>query len=256
MTLLRRLFVRWALRRCEYDPGDVVELAVRAGRLRPLEPNEDDVMRNPARPAITRSSSFMQGAAMRPWSRFVSVIWIALLVGACSAGGSGATPSTADAGNGGGGVGTSNAPAAPSGAAGGGGGGGGGEGLAGLNACQLLTPEEIQGVIGSGVMPGVQQDSTGQTECDWTGTTDQAAAVSLSVAAYDDSLWQAGASSPRSKPVSGLGDAAYQGWPTSVTLNVKVKGYAVTIGVVSFSLADTVIDDDDAALAKIVLPKL
>ena len=191
---------------------------------------------------------------MRPWSRFVSVIWIALLVGACSAGGSGGTPSAADAGNGGGGAGASSAPAATSDSAGGGGGGGGG--LAGLNACQLLTPDEIQGVIGSGVMPGVQQDSTGQTECDWNGTTDQAAAVSLSVATYDDSLWQAGASSPRSKPVSGLGDAAYQGWPTSVALNVKVKGYAVTIAVVSFSLANTVIDDDDTALAKIVLPKL
>ena len=149
--------------------------------------------------------------------------------------------------------GASNAPAATSDA---GGGGGGGGGLDGLNACQLLTPDEIQGVIGSGVMPGVQQDSTGQTECDWSGTTDQAAAVSLSVATYDDSLWQAGASSPQSKPVSGLGDAAYQGWPTSVTLNIKVKGYEVAIAVVSFSLANTVIDDDDTSLAKIVLPKL
>ena len=64
------------------------------------------------------------------------------------------------------------------------------------------------------------------------------------LAIYEDSLWQAGSQSAQSTTVSGIGDAAFKGWPTPGTLNVKVKGYMVTVGVTDFNKAVSLVDPE------------
>jgi hypothetical protein len=69
-------------------------------------------------------------------------------------------------------------------------------------------------------------------------------------------VWQAGAASSYATPVSGLGDAPYKGWPSSGALNIKIKGLTVVVAEIEFSKTPETIDMDDAALAKLVLPRL
>ena len=147
----------------------------------------------------------------------------------------------------------------------GGGGGGNSTPAAGANggnaggmpdACSLLTTAEIQGAVGFAVKDGVASSGTGTSSCNWDGATDDSQAVGVSVQTYDDTLWQTGASTANAKPVSGLGDAAYSGWPTSNGLNVKIKGYMVGFGVIDFKKTNDVIVGEDTALAKLVLPRL
>jgi hypothetical protein len=173
-----------------------------------------------------------------------------LLIAACSTAAPTPTP------NGGGGsnvVGGSQPPAASS---GNGTGGGNGADAGTLNACNLLTTAEIQAAVGWAVKDGVLQQSDGQADCEWTAAADESSAVSVTVANYNDFLWQSGANAAKSTAVSGIGDAAFKGWPTFVALNIKVKGYAVTIGVVDFKIANDKVDAEDLALAKLVLPRL
>jgi len=80
--------------------------------------------------------------------------------------------------------------------------------------------------------------------------------VGLTVQTYDDTLWQAGAASSDAKPISGIGEAAYKDWPTAGTLNVKVKGYQVVVGLIAFSTAADKVDSDVLALANLVVPRL
>ncbi len=169
------------------------------------------------------------------------------LIAACS---TGAAP-TSQPGTGGGGGG---APATQP--PGGGSGGSGGSGGLPASACGLLSGTEIQGIVGAPVKAGVEQDSDGQVSCNWDGSTDSSPALGVTVAEYNDAVWQAGSASANSKPVSGLGDAAYQGWPTAGALSIKVKGLMVTIGVVSFTLNSAVVSADDVSLAKLVLSRL
>ena len=183
---------------------------------------------------------------MHPRRRAVSLLGIAVLLGACSSGGSGATATTAPGGTTG---------AGGAGGATGSGGGTGADGLPG-SACALLTLTDIQQAVGAPVKPGAEQDSSGQVGCDWNGTTDTGPSVGVTVATYDDTLWQAGSQAGYSSPVSGIGEAAFKGWPTAGTLNVKVKGLAVTVGVVDFTKPSADIDAESLALAKIVLSKL
>lgn len=174
-------------------------------------------------------------------SRIVSFVTVVLLVGACTTTSAGATPSS---------------PAAGGGATQGAGGGGTGTGGLPGSACNLLSMADIQGAVGAPVQAGVEQDTDTQVACNWNETAATNPSVGISVAIYDDSLWQAGSQAGNSTAVSGIGDAAFKGWPTAGTLNIKVKGYMVTVGVVDFSKPTATIDPESLALAKIVVSKL
>ena len=170
---------------------------------------------------------------MGPWSRVRSVVVIVLLVGGCSTGGTGATATPAT-------------------------GGGGGAGANGLpsSACGLLSQAEIQHIIGSPVVAGLEQDTDTQVGCDWNETSATSPSAGITVAIYDDSLWQAGSQAGISTAVSGIGDAAFKGWPTPGALNVKVKGYMVTVGVTDFTKDESLVDPESLALAQLVLSRL
>jgi hypothetical protein len=161
-------------------------------------------------------------------SRLVLVIAVVTLLGACSGGG-GAAPT--------------------------GGGAAGANGLPG-SACSLLTTAEIQSAIGAAVKAGVETDTDTQVGCDWASATDTGPAAGIVVAKYSDSLWQAGAGAGISKAVSGIGDAAFENWPTAGTLNVKAKGYAVTVGVADFSKSTDAADAEAMTLAQLVLSRI
>ncbi len=124
------------------------------------------------------------------------------------------------------------------------------------NACGLLTVEEIQQAVGFAVSPGVLQNSDNQSDCEWANAQDDSASVGLTVSAYDDFLWQTGSSASASTAVSGIGDAAFKGWPTFADLSVKVKGYQVVLAIVDFKATQDAIDSANLALAKLVLPRL
>ncbi len=168
-------------------------------------------------------------------SGVLSIIGVALLVGACI--GSGATPPPTSGGGG---------PA----------GGGGGAGAGSLNACNLLSAADIQSAVGWAVSTGTLQNTDGQTDCEWAGATDDTKAVGLTIADFDQVLWDAGANAGNSTAVSGIGDAAFKGWPHPGDLTIKVKGYEVSVAVIDFSVATAQEDQAALALANIVLPKL
>ncbi len=172
----------------------------------------------------------------------VSALAVAvLLLGACTGGGS--APSAG--GNGG---------APSSGAAGGNGGGGGSAGS--LNACNLLSTDEIKAAVGWPVGTGMLQNTDTQTDCEWDGQGDQAGSVGLTVADYDDVIWQAGSSAGNSTAVSGIGDAAFKGWPHAGDLAIKVGGYEVDVAIIDFYQAGDKVDAETLALGKLVLSRL
>ncbi|MGH2407166.1 MAG: DUF3558 family protein [Candidatus Limnocylindrales bacterium] len=169
---------------------------------------------------------------------------VALLLAACGGGTANPTPSPA-------GGGASSAPAAT-------GGGASGASAGTLDACSFLSADQIATVVGWQVGTGVKQNTDTQTDCEWTSATDQSAGLSLTISDYDDSLFQAGASAGNSTAVSGVGDAAFKGWPHSGDLVIKIKGYQVVLGIVDFSATATTakLDDENLKLANLVLPKL
>lgn len=178
-------------------------------------------------------------------ARAAGLVATIVLVGACSGGGAGAT----------------NAPAGSTGGSGGGtstGGGGGGAGAdAGtLNACNLLTTDEIKATVGFDVSAGVVQNSNGQSDCTWNAAGDTGSAVGVTVSNYDDSLWQAGSSAGASTAVTGIGDAAFKGWPHAGDLTIKYKTYQVAVAVLDFQMPAATVDQATLALARIVLPRL
>ena len=186
-----------------------------------------------------------------PHVRVAILAAVVLLLGACTStsapGGSDAAPSSARGPAASGATGATGDGSAPAPAAG---------GNATTNACGLLTVEEIQQAVGFAVNPGVLQNSDNQSDCEWASTEADRGSVGLTVSVYDDFLWQTGSSASNSKPVSGLGDAAFKGWPTFAALNVKAKGYQVVLGIADFTVSQDVIDAGNLALAKLVLPRL
>lgn len=132
---------------------------------------------------------------------------------------------------------------------------GGGTGGA-ASACGLLTADEIKQAVGFAVGPGTQQDSDGQSDCEWAGTGSDTDGVGLTVATYDDFVWQTMSSSSLAKPVSGIGDAAFKGYPHNGDLMIKAKGYQITMAIIDFNAQQGAIDAGDLAMAKLVLPRL
>src|SRR5512143_2091261 len=152
----------------------------------------------------------------------LGTVGVALVVGACSSSGS---PTATPAGGGGGGGGTQ-APA----------GNGGTGNVAGIDACSLLTPDEIKAALGVDMKAGVPQATDTQVECEWDSQKDSdAVGVSVSVNKYDDALWKALSSAGNAKPISGFGEAAFTGVPHAGDIAIKQGGYEIDLGIVDFT---------------------
>jgi hypothetical protein len=176
---------------------------------------------------------------VRSFGRSGALVTIALLVGACGSG-SGSSPGMSAAAP------SSTAPSS----------GGGGGGAATLNACSLLSAAEIQAAVGWPVGTGLLQNTDTQTDCEWDGQGDQAGSVGLTIQDFDPTLWQAGSSAGNSTAVSGIGDAAYKGWPHAGDLAIKYKSYEVDVAIIDFYTANATVDTETLSLAKLVLPRL
>jgi hypothetical protein len=148
----------------------------------------------------------------------------------------------------GGGAGVTSAPAGNK--------GGAGADAGTLNACDFLTAAQIQGAVGFPVGPGKLQQSKGQADCEWTGTADDGKTVGLTIANFDQTLFQAGQSAGVSKPVPGIGEAAFKGWPHAGDLTIEFKGYQVTLAIINFQATNDKVDAENVTLANLVLPKL
>jgi hypothetical protein len=177
---------------------------------------------------------------MSPSKQRLASLVVALALGACNS----------PAGS------TTSQPAGGGSSQGAGAGGGSGAGAATLNPCTMLSAGDIQTATGWMVGAGQLQTTDSQSDCQWADAADDSHAVGVTIADFDDTIWQAGVSSSYAKPVSGLGDAAFEGWPTANALSIKVKGYEVTVGIIDFAKTNDEIHAADETLANIVLPKL
>jgi len=172
---------------------------------------------------------------------FAAPIAAALLLAACSTGSTGPTGTPA----GGSGSGATQPP----------GGNGGNGDITGLQACSMLTPDEIQQTLGFTVKAGVEQDTDTQVECNWD-SDDGTSSVSVSVAKYDDTLWKTLSSAQNAKPVSGLGEAAFSDYPHAGDLSIKQSGYEIDLGIVDFTSDTARVDAADMTFAGLVLSRL
>jgi hypothetical protein len=75
------------------------------------------------------------------------------------------------------------------------------------------------------------------------------------VATYDDAL-HTQASARHAVPVSGLGEAAYKGYPHASYIFLKHDGHEIDVGVVDFKLAPPKVDGAAATFARLVLSRL
>lgn len=171
----------------------------------------------------------------------------AVLLGGCTTGSS-ATSGPAD---------TSPSGSAPAsgGTTGGAGAGAGGAGAASIDACSLLTPAEIQQVLGVTVDGGLLQKTDSQANCDWNGQ-DQETSLGVSVQNYDSDLWTTESSAQAAIPVNGIGEKAYKGWPRQADLSIKQGAYEIDVGVVDFKMTNEQSDAAALALAKLVLSRV
>jgi hypothetical protein len=139
---------------------------------------------------------------------------------------------------------------------------GGGAAAAGdiskVDACSLLTPDQIQQALGVAFGTGMNQDSNIVRQCEWDqqGAT-SLLTVGLDVRAFDPNEWQTVGQFPNAVAVSGLGDAAYKNSPLKGDLSVEYKGYEIDMGIVNFSTkSDAEIDQASVDLMKLVLAAL
>jgi hypothetical protein len=125
------------------------------------------------------------------------------------------------------------------------------------DACALLTPSEIQQALGVAMKPGVKQTTSTSSQCEWDSQDEsEAVGVSVSVATYDDALFRTMSSAKKAVPVSGLGEAAFKGYPHAGDIAIKQKGHEIDVGVVDFKLAPAKVDGAAAMFAKLVLSRL
>ncbi len=175
--------------------------------------------------------------------RLLVIVLATAFVAAC---GAGATPT--------GGGPTDGGAASP---AGGGTGGGTGGGKVVGDVCGLLTPEELKAQLGVDFPPGTAKDVSGSTAtCDWEASAGQSSAlVSLSVEAFDQSMWNITKKLNGARPVPGLGDDAVFGFLD--VLNVKKGDRDFTIEVVIMPARPAAtLDAAKIELAKLVLPRM
>jgi len=69
-------------------------------------------------------------------------------------------------------------------------------------------------------------------------------------------LFHTQASSKLAVPVSGLGEAAFKGFPHAGDLFIKQGGYEIELGVVDFRMAPEKVDNAARHLATLVLSRL
>ena len=133
----------------------------------------------------------------------------------------------------------------------------GGGDVSSLDACALLTPAEIQQALGVAMKPGVKQTTSTSSQCQWDSQDEsEAVGVSVSVATYDDALFHTQASAKKAVPLSGLGEAAYKGYPHPGDIFLKHDGHEIDIGVVDFKLPPPKVEGAAAGFAKSVLSRL
>ena len=133
----------------------------------------------------------------------------------------------------------------------------GGGDVSSLDACALLTPTEIQQALGVAMKPGVKQTTSTSSQCQWDSQDEsEAVGVSVSVATYDDALFHTQASAQKAVPLSGLGEAAYKGYPHAGDIFLKHDGHEIDVGVVDFKLPPPKVDSAAAGFAKSVLSRL
>src|SRR5438093_11430058 len=74
----------------------------------------------------------------------------------------------------------------------------GGDDVSSVDACALLTPNEIQQVLGVAMKPGVKQTTSTSSQCQWDSQDEsEAVGVSVRVATYDDALCRTMSSSTK-----------------------------------------------------------
>jgi hypothetical protein len=161
-----------------------------------------------------------------------AMVGVAMLIAACSSGGS-TTPSGA---------------AVASGALSGG-------GVSSIDPCKLLTPDEIKTALGIDAKAGVPQTTDTQVNCEWD-STDGSSSVGVTVAIYDDAVWQTLRNGANAKPISGFGDAAYTGFPHAGDIAIKRGGFEIDLGIVDFTTDTAKVDAADQSLATLVLSRI
>ena len=104
---------------------------------------------------------------------------------------------------------------------------------------------------------GLEQDTDNQVECNWDPQdSSDSTGVSVSVAKYDDTLWQTFSKAQNATPVSGLGEAAFSGYPHAGDLSIKKDGYTIDIGIVYFGTDQAKVAAADMTFANLVLSRL
>ena len=178
-----------------------------------------------------------------------AVVGAAALIAACTGTPAGSPGSSTAAGGGG------SDPGAQ--ASGGGQTAQGGGGASSTDGCSLLTPAEIQQALGAVVKAGTfQTGNPDQVNCEWDGQDDDSLAVGVVIQPYDDSLWKTMSSASAATPVSGIGEAAYKGYPHAGDLSIKQGGHEIDIGIVDFKDNQEKVDAAVLALAKLVLSRV
>jgi len=108
-----------------------------------------------------------------------------------------------------------------------------------IKACELLTPAELQQAMGAPLGPGKLQTTHTQASCDWDGAD---GAVGIIIRDFDADLWDTMSSSKYAKPVTGLGEKAYKGFPHPGVLAVKKGGYEIDVAIIDFKRDPAVVD--------------
>ena len=132
----------------------------------------------------------------------------------------------------------------------------GGGAASSIAACSLLTPAEIQQALGVAVNGGtLQTGNDEQANCEWDNA-DSSIAVGVIVQPYDDFLWKTMSSAQAATAVSGIGEAAYKGYPHAGDLSIKQGGHEIDIGIIDFTDAQPKIDAAALTFAKLVLSRI
>lgn len=189
------------------------------------------------------------------WLRPIPTLGLAMLVSLTLAACASGTPIASTASAASHGPATSTGPASSAPAASNGPTAGGGD-LSKVDACALLTPEEIHDATGGEVQAGVNADSDIVKQCSWE-SADGGLALGIVVRTFTDDDWDTIKIFPNAEPVSGLGEDAYKNSPLAGDLSVKADGYEIdmgwaAIGLMSQADAETAIQD----LARLVLGRL
>jgi hypothetical protein len=152
----------------------------------------------------------------------------------------------------------SGGPGASTGPAGSTGPGGGGNGdLSNVDACALLTPAEIQQVIGVAVGAGINQDSNVVRQCEWDSSdATSSASVGLTVRTWTESDWQTVLAFPNATAVPGMGEEAYRNSPITGDLSVKQHGYEIDMAVLYAANTQAQTDQYTDSLMNLVLSRL